>query len=313
MKGGRNILITGGAGFLGTSIARKLLTDGERDLRVTILDPRVPSGLLSSFPAQIHHDSRSLSKFLSDPPDTKFSTLIHLAWTSHPATSMRFPAEDLTANVGTGVQLLERCAQLGVTRLIFSSSGGTVYGVIRGERADELHPTNPISIYGAAKLSFEHYAQVIGVRDGFEAVSLRVANPYGLYQLQGVAVGSIANFLLCALNDKEIVLFGNGSVVRDYINIDDVADAFYMTVNARQLASGPYNVGSGVGQSLNDIIALIEHVSGKRLVVTREPARGFDVPRNVLDCARLSALIGWRPAIPLESGIRAMWNSMATK
>jgi UDP-glucose 4-epimerase len=309
MTTSNHILITGGAGFLGSSIARRLLAEAT-DTRITILDPRVPSELMSEFPGRILHDSRGVVEFLAEVPNSEYTTLIHLAWTSHPATSMQFPAEDLTANVLGGVQLLERCTQLGVRRLIFASSGGTVYGPLIHPRADELHPTNPISAYGAAKLSFEHYAQVIGVRDGFEVVSLRVSNPYGPYQLQGVAVGSIANFLLRAKNDKAISIFGDGSVVRDYINIQDVANAFAMAVNAPHLASGPYNVGSGLGTNLNEVIELIEQVSGKHLVVRREPARGFDVARNVLDCSRLDTSIGWRPAISLEGGIEAMWQSL---
>lgn len=223
---------------------------------------------------------------------------------------MAFPREDLAANLGTGIQLLEKCKALGVRRLVFASSGGTVYGELTSDRASEEHPTNPLSIYGAAKLSFEHYAQVIGRRDGFDVVSLRVTNPYGGYQLKGVAVGSIANFLLAARDKREIVLFGDGSIVRDYVSIEDVAGAFHLAIVVPSLKAGPYNVGTGVGNSLNDIVALVERVSGRSLSVNRQPQRGFDVPRNVLDCQRFQDATGWMPLTSLEVGVGAMWNSL---
>lgn len=305
----QRILITGGSGFLGTSIARCLL---RRDpaIAVTVLDPKAPDLLQAEYPDRVEHDGRTIAKFLASPPDAAFSSVVHLAWSSHPATSMKFPLDDLDANVGSGIALLERSRSLGISRFIFASSGGTVYGVLERERADESHPTNPVSIYGAAKLSFEHYAQVIGRRDGFDAVNLRVANPYGGYQLKGVAVGSIANFLLAVRDGRRITLFGDGSIVRDYVSIDDVAMAFDAAVTVSHLPAGPYNVASGIGVSLAEIIALVEEVSEQKLSIDRQPNRGFDVPRNVLDCSRFEAMTGWRATTLLRDGIKAMWDSL---
>ncbi len=306
----KRTLITGGSGFLGTSIARCLLQRGSATA-VTVLDPKAPNQLQAEYPDRVEHDGRTISEFLASPPDdVEFSSIIHLAWSSHPATSMQFPLDDLDANVGSGIRLLERSKSLGVRRFIFSSSGGTVYGVLERDRADESHPANPVSIYGAAKLSLEHYAQVIGRRDGFDAVSLRVANPYGLYQLQGVAIGSIANFLLAVRDGRRIVLFGDGSIVRDYISIEDVAAAFKSAISTPILPAGPYNVASGVGASLAEIVALVEDVSGKKLGIDRQPDRRFDVPRNVLDCSRFEAATGWRATTSLRDGIKAMWDTL---
>jgi UDP-glucose 4-epimerase len=280
---------------------------------VTILDPKAPDALLVEHPGRVEHDGRTILEFLAADHDSKFSSIIHLAWSSHPATSMQFPLKDLDANVGSGIRLLERCKTLGVSRFVFASSGGTVYGALQKDRADEAHPTNPVSVYGATKLSLEHYAQVIANRDGFDAVSLRVSNPFGQYQLQGVAVGSIANFLRAVRDGRRIVLFGDGSIVRDYISIEDVATAFNIAVSFDCLPSGPYNVASGIGTTLTDIVALVEDVSGQKLGIDRQPDRAFDVPRNVLDCTRFETLTGWRTMLSLREGVEAMWNSLIGK
>lgn len=303
----RHVLITGGSGFLGSSIVRRLLA-ADPSVLVTILDQKTPAEVLEEFPGRIRHDERSISEFLAAPRDWQFETIVHMAWASHPATSMKFPVQDLDANVSLGIRLLESCARLGARRLIFSSSGGTVYGELNCERASEIHPTNPVSIYGAAKLAFESYGQVIGRRDGFDVVSLRIANPYGPYQLRGVPVGSIANFLLAAREDRPITLFGDGSIVRDYISVDDVAEAFCLAARVPDLAPGPYNISTGIGSSLTQIIELVEQVSGRELMVDRQPNRGFDVPRNVLEWNLFGSATGWRPTTSLNKGVATMWD-----
>lgn len=304
------VLITGGSGFLGNSIAERLLRE-DAGASVTIIDPRPPTELLQRFPDRVVHGAQTISEFLAAPlSDTTFPHVIHLAWESHPATSMQFPLKDLNANVGLGIELLEGCSRLGVETLIFASSGGTVYGLLEGETADETHPTNPVSVYGAAKLSFEHYAQVYAWHMGFKAMSLRVSNPYGAYQFKGLPVGSLANFLLAARDGRQIVLYGDGSVTRDYIAIDDVAAAFHAAVSDRSLPPGAYNIGTGIGTSLAGIVDLVEGVSGRPLDIDRQPARAFDVPRNVLDFGRFRQFTGWRPQTTLVEGARAMWEAL---
>lgn len=303
------ILITGGAGFLGSAIAERCLSQNH-DTHVTILDPAPPSSaLIERYADRVEHCAFSIDDFVGAERSVSYSAVIHLAWANTPATSMAAPEQDVSKNLLSGIRLLEKCSEWNVGRFIFASSGGTVYGSLISDRADEAHPTAPISIYGASKLAFEHYARAIGASRGFSAISLRVANPYGAYQLRGTPIGSIANFILAAHRGDPITLFGSGDVIRDYIAIEDVASAFGLAIS-EVVPSGAYNIGSGRGVSLNDIIAILERVIGRPVLVHRRDARAFDVPRVVLDCRRFMTVTHWRPDEDLEAGIRRMWNSM---
>lgn len=298
------VLLLGGSGFLGLSIAQCLRG---RNVEVTVADradrlARNTDSLASYRTVAI--ETRDAAQFDFSGVDT----LIYLASATLPSTSMRSLSHDSEANIAPALRVFERAVERGVGRIVFSSSGGTVYGQARSLPITEEHPTVPISAYGVSKLAIERYLSLLGHVSNVEAISLRVANPFGPYQFRGVGVGAVARFLQCVHADETIEIWGDGSVVRDYIYVDDVADAFATACLMPGLASGEYNIGSGEGISLNDLVERIAEVCHREVKVDHKPARIFDVPRVVLDWHKFARTSGWRPSTPFATGLQRMWQ-----
>ncbi|TXK59867.1 NAD-dependent epimerase/dehydratase family protein [Alkalisalibacterium limincola] len=295
------VLITGGGGFLGRAILGELLAAG---IPVVVLD--LP-GRLEGLP----DCGRTEFDFSASPLDLvrharAGDRLLHLGCTSHPAASMADPAGDVAANVVSSIRLFQAAVQSGVERVVFASSGGTVYGRIDEIPVEESHSTQPLSAYGISKLSIEHYLDLFPTLQG---ISLRVANPYGRGQLIGTPVGAIAHFVQCSLRQVPVEIWGDGTVVRDYIAVEDVAAAFRLAVTRTDLAPGPYNIGTGRGTSLNEVVDLLSAITGRPLDVRHTQARNYDVPEIVLDSTRFSRATGWKPAVALEGGVRQLWEA----
>lgn len=295
------VLITGGGGFLGRAIIGQLLDAGTN---VVVLDlPARLGGLpgCDTRPFDFSREPLALSRHARAG-----DRLLHLGCTSHPAASMADPAGDVEANVASSIRLFQAAAAAGVDRVVFASSGGTVYGRIDELPVEESHVTQPLSAYGVSKLAVEHYLELF---PGLRGISLRVANPYGAGQLEGTPVGAIAHFINSALRDVPIEIWGDGKIVRDYIAVEDVAAAFALALAAPELAAGPYNIGTGRGTSLNDVLDLLSAISGRTLDVRHGQARNYDVPAIVLDSARFSRATGWSARIGLEDGVRRLWET----
>lgn len=293
-------LIAGGGGFLGRAIIERLRASG---VPVVVLD--LP-GRLGSLPGC---DTAAFD-FSTQPGEIARHArpgdrLVHLGCTSHPAASMDDPAADAESNLVASIRLFHAAAAAGVDRVVFASSGGTVYGRIDALPVDEEHPTRPLSAYGACKLAIENYLQLV---PGLAGISLRVANPYGAGQLQGAPVGAIARFAGRAASGTPIDVWGDGRVVRDYIAVADVAHAFELAITHPELAPGAYNVGTGRGMDLNGILALLGEIAGHPLAVRHGSSRSYDVPAIVLDSTRFHEATGWSPAVALEQGIRDLWD-----
>lgn len=191
----------------------------------------------------------------------------------------------------------------GVKRIVFASSGGTVYGPGRAERLSETGACLPISAYGAGKAAFELFAHAFCRVNGISFVSLRVSNLYGPGQRGDRNQGLVAATIWKALKDERIEIWGDGSAVRDYVYITDVADAF---IKATDYA-GPaiiLNIGSGIGRSVRDVIQTIENVLERKIDVNWRPARAVDVPYNVLDATRAEEVMGWQATTDFLSGVR---------
>jgi len=198
----------------------------------------------------------------------------------------------------------ERTGKHNVGKLIFLSSGGTVYGDIGDSLSiDESQRVRPICSYGVSKLSIEHYLSVYQHLHGLNYVALRLSNPYGERQDPHRALGAVTVFLHRTLREETIEVWGDGGVTRDFIYAGDVANAVYLTT--AKPVKGIFNVGTGVGTSLRDLLADISKAVSTEPKVVWLKGRPFDVPRVVLDCTKLQQATGWKCTTGLSEGIQA--------
>jgi len=300
-----NCLVLGGGGFIGSHLAQALADAGHR---VRVFDR--PQG---RFLPLLKGCEVSTGDFL-EPGDleralTGTEVVCHLIATTVPKNSNEDPAADVAANVVGTLRLLELCRSRKVRRIVFPSSGGTVYGIPRATPIDEAHPTDPISSYGIHKLTIEKYLHLNQVLNGLDYRVLRIANAYGERQRTETAQGAVAVFFERILRGGALQIWGDGSVVRDYIYVGDVVQAFLRMLDYEG-EHRIFNVGSGAGVSLNKLVDEIARVIGRRPAVEYTPARRFDVPVNVLDASLARKHLGWSAATPLSEGLRRTYDWM---
>lgn len=295
------VLVLGGGGFIGSTIADRLLVDGHA-LRI-FERPRVqPYRIFAS-----HESVEWIDGDLSSMHDVAHAVdgmdaVMHLVSTTLPKGSNDDPIYDVQTNVVASLQLLDAMVQRKVARVVFISSGGTVYGAPQYLPVDEVHPTEPQVSYGITKLTIEKYLSLYRLLRGIHPVILRVANPYGERQRIETAQGAVGVFAHRALRGQPLEIWGDGSVTRDYIHVQDVAEAF-----ARALVyEGDrtcFNISAGVGVSLNELVVMLGEVLGQSLDVRYLPGRPFDVKVNVLSNALARQELGWVPRIGMREGL----------
>jgi UDP-glucose 4-epimerase len=295
-------VLLGGAGFLGSHLAERLLGAGH-EVRVFDRDDPAWASAARGHPRAEwmrgdFFDTADLGRAISGC-DAAF----HLVCTTLPQSSNEDPASDVAENVIGTLRFLEAWRRAGGGRIVFASSGGTVYGVPRTVPIAEGHPTNPITSYGITKLAVEKYLELYRVLHGLDYCVLRLANPFGERQRVASGQGAVTAFLHRAHRGEPIEIWGDGSVVRDYFYAGDAADALARALEYRG-ASRVINIGSGVGRDLNQVVAAIESVIGRPVVRRHSPGRRFDVPASVLDITLARRELGWRPATPFEDGLR---------
>ena len=290
------VAVIGAGGFLGTNLVR-FLTSRVPDIRCY--------GRRCSFPEAL----QGLPWITGDMTDDQLAqtvagcdVVIHLASTSTPATADLDIVADANANVIGSLRLLEHCVASHVRRVVFLSSGGTVYGVPTVIPTPESAPTDPITAYGVAKLSVEKYLEIFRRRHGLDYRILRVGNIYGPYQTADKGQGVVAAFLARALTNTPLDIWGDGQVVRDYVFVSDVAEAIWA---AMRHAGQPrvFNIGGGTGASVLQIAAAIERLVEHPLERRFHPARPVDVPISVLDHSLATNELVWKPAVNLEQGL----------
>jgi UDP-glucose 4-epimerase len=293
------ILVLGGSGFLGSHIVDKFLAE-KHDVVVYDLYPerfrRSPAGI--KFYTGDFGNVGALSELIA----TGFDAVIHCVSTTTPKSSNESPEFDIQSNVIGTLYLLDICVKHQVGKLVFMSSGGTVYGDIGNlDIVDESHAVRPMCSYGVSKLTIEHYLDVYKHLRGLDYVALRLANPFGERQSPLRALGALTVFLHRTLKRQGIEIWGDGAVTRDFIYVGDVADAVYLaTVKP---ISGVYNVGTGTGFSLREILDHIQTAIGVAPSVTWLPSRSFDVPRIVLDATKLKSATAWHCATSFQDGV----------
>ena len=253
-----NVLVLGGGGFIGSAIVDRLLAEG---YSVRIFErPRVA-------PYRVFGPTENVDWMTGDllsAHDVEVAMegmdiVIHLVSATLPKGSNDDPIYDVQSNVVGSLQILNVMVRKKIRRIIFISSGGTVYGVPQYLPIDEKHPTDPQVSYGITKLAVEKYLLLFQRLYSIRATILRLANPYGERQRVETAQGAVAVFLHRALRGECVDIWGDGSVTRDYLYIGDVAEAFLCAVRYEG-AESVFNIGSGHGTSLNDLLSMIERV-----------------------------------------------------
>jgi UDP-glucose 4-epimerase len=295
-------LVLGGSGFIGSHLVDALLADGHR-VRVFDKQPDRFREALNGV------DYRFGS--LSDVADLAeamagIDVVFHLVSTSVPSTSNLDPVADIQGNLVTAVQLLDQMRRLAVRRIVFLSSGGTVYGNPKVSPVVETHPLRPICSYGVVKVAIENYLFMYKDLYGIEPVVVRPSNPVGPRQGHIGVQGVIPTFLRRLLDDDPIEVWGDGSVVRDYLDITDLASLCVKAGDSDVV--GIFNAGSGIGTSIREVLGIIESVTGRMTNVQYQPARSFDVQRIVLDSQLARRTFGWSPTIGLEESVRRLWD-----
>ena len=296
-----NCVIFGGGGFIGSAVADRLLLDGHF---VRIFErPRVE--LYRKFDHSERFEWMTGDFFstqdVSDAIDGA-DAVIHLVSTTLPKGSNEDPIYDVQSNLVSTLQMLNAMAAQKIPKIVFISSGGTVYGTPIYLPIDEKHPTDPHVSYGITKLAIEKYLLLFEREHGIKATILRVANPFGERQRIETAQGAVTMFLYRALRSQCIEIWGDGSITRDYVYIKDVADAFALALEY----SGPkniFNISSGLGTSLNELTELLEEVLERVIERRYLPGRSFDVNISILDNNLARQELGWVPKIHLRDGI----------
>jgi UDP-glucose 4-epimerase len=290
-------VVLGAGGFIGTNLCRALVG------RVGFLRA---FGRRQSFPEALRGCDWMLGDF-NDPTCVASAVagcdvVFHLVNATTPASANLDKVADLNANVVSTLHLLDVCRETSVRRVIFVSSGGTIYGFPDKVPTPETSPTNPITAYGISKLAIEKYLALYEYLYGLEYRVLRVANPFGPYQTAMKNQGVIAAFLRRALSGNPIEIWGDGTVIRDYVYIDDVIEAL-MLATTHEGPGRVFNIGSGDGRSLNDISTAIARLLGADIPVEYRPGRPMDVPASILDITLASRELGWHPRTSFEDGL----------
>ncbi len=294
-------LVLGGLGFIGGHVVESLLAAGHS---VRILDRASGSNSLPETSADVVYgdfkDKSTLYEAMSD-----VDVIYHLISTTVPSTSNLDPVEDVKGNLLPTLDLLSCMVDLGIQKIVYLSSGGTVYGIPRSLPIQETHPLRPQCSYGVVKLAIENYLQMFQDLHGVSSVILRAANPYGERQGHLGVQGIVNTFMMRLHEGSSVQIWGDGSVVRDYLYVGDLARL--CVVAGEKDVSGVFNAGSGRGVSILDLVRSIEAVSGESLTVDFLPARNFDIPEVILDIAKVQNEMGWSPEFGLEDGLKRTW------
>lgn len=299
----KRCLVTGGAGFIGSHIVEALLEEG---WFVRILDlycienPNLAH--VANHVELIENDfgNQDVAKTALQNVDTLF----HYASTTTPVSADGREVFDVKSNLLNTLHLFHSAIKSGVSHLIFPSSGGTVYGAASQTPISEMHACQPISSHAIVKRAIESYIQLLSREHGVSYTILRYANPYGARQNPNGAQGVVAVFAGKIMTQQPIDVWGDGSVIRDYIYIDDLVRATIAALHSEQAMNQIFNIGSGVGLTIRELISMIEEITSIKAIVRHHPARVFDIPINILNIKKAKNKLNWSPTVPLPEGLK---------
>lgn len=296
-------LVLGGTGFIGSHVVEMLCAVGH--------DVRILASQRSSYwspPLQVEclwgdwREANQLERAVSG-----MEIVIHLIGTTSLALSNANPIDDVADNLITTLRLLAICVRNGVSKIVYSSSGGAVYGISQYLPIDENHPTQPISSYGIVKLAVEKYLQAFHHAYGLRYVVLRGGNPYGTRQSPHHNQGVVSVFMYRLAHSLPIEIWGNGNSVRDYLYVDDLARAF-LAASESNCDHEVLNVGSGQGLSTIELLEEIRSITGLQSSILYSAHRTVDVPTNILDISKIQAKLHWQPIVELRIGLKRTWD-----
>lgn len=314
-KGALTVAVTGASGFIGGALVARIRAQGAGGSPVQVRP--MASGPASA--ARVEARFSGLPVMLLPGLDAEelqslFSgvhVFVHAGWSSVPSTAERDPLGDLRINVEGSLRLFQAALQAGVRRIVFLSSGGTVYGEPRWSPITEDHPTEPVGVYGASKLCAERYLVALARTHGAESVVLRPANVYGRSMAHDKPQGVVENWMARLRQGADLECWNDPCMVRDYIHVDDLVDALVAALH-RPVQEAVLNVGTGHGTDLRQLAGLLERITGRtarlRTMDTVYPALSL----NVLDNAKLRQVLGTSPRIGLEEGLARTWATLGS-
>jgi UDP-glucose 4-epimerase len=299
-------VVFGGAGFIGSHLAEELL---DRGYPVRIF---ARAGADRSLPETLRGRATLESgDFMNDADVSramqKCELAVHAISSTIPASSNQAPTFDVETNLVSTLRFLEQARCQGVKRVLLLSSGGTVYGRAARLPISEDAPTFPLCSYGIVKLALEKYFHMFATLYGLGHTIVRLANPYGERQSPTRRQGAVAIFLNRVLRGEPLEIFGDGSIVRDFIYIKDATRAIRLLLDS-SAPDGIYNVGTATGTSLNELVEHIRKVTGRPVEVRKGPGRTVDVPANILSIDKIERVTGWKPECSLADGIARTWD-----
>jgi UDP-glucose 4-epimerase len=301
------ILIIGGTGFVGKNLVTSLHARGKR-MRVVSRAP--DTGFLEQ-----HAPGTSalrLEQFMADPNAALFDveTVVYLASTSTPGANLETPWREARDTVEAAMRVLVAVQQHSSANVIYLSSGGTVYGETTSDLISEDSILRPISPYGLGKKMTEAAVDFMARTQGLRTTVLRPSNPIGRWQVS-VSQGVVGALMRAADQGTTFNMIGEGSAVRDYFDVRDLSRAIEMVIDAPEKCNGKiWNVGSGQGTSVREILELVQEVSGREIIVQRTPARSTDVARVVLDTSAIHTTLGWTPQHGLRASLQDIWAAI---
>lgn len=295
------VLVLGGTGFIGSYVVEALQAAGHE---VRVLARGVPDQAERWAKVDCRTGNLSDRETLAAALEG-VEAVVHSASTTVVATAQSDPMTDVSGNLLGTLCLLEEMERGGVRRLVFLSSGGTVYGLPEVLPIPESHPLRPMASYCIVKAAIEAYVAE-RVRQGLVAVVIRVANPYGPRQKNLGIQGFIGTAMERLKRNGTLEIWGDGSVVRDYFHVRDLAGLCLRGVTATEAVT--VNAGSGMGLSLLEILSALERATGRTITPIFRAARAVDLPVSVLDISRARQVFGWVPRIGLEEGLAETWD-----
>lgn len=235
--------------------------------------------------------------------------VFHFLSTTTPATAESDPTLDIRTNLAQTVELLQACVAAGVKHVYFASTGGAIYGQQSLERYSEEALALPVSPYGIGKLSIEHYLHYFRVRYGLSSTALRISNPYGPGQRARHGQGFIPIALTRVAAGEPVIRFGDGSMTRDYLFVDDLI-TMVLPMIGQSSEHDLYNIGSGTGHTVSEVLDVVAEVTGREVAVEERPIPPTFVDHVVLDVSRYRAEFGAPRLTPLREGVARLWDEM---